>query len=108
VSRSSDLAAALEQARAEAAELRAALDAIAKLTDADRLLRDRLRDRFVVTTVDDRTFDGLLAAIDERSVVLVEAAAIAANGDRAPVDGELILRRDQVAYLQRPPGQGAR
>lgn len=68
----------------------------------DRLLAGRLRDRFVVTVESGETFVGLLGQVDERTVILHEAAALAANGDRTAVDGELYLPRGRVAYMQRP------
>jgi hypothetical protein len=81
----------------------AALERAADDSQADELLRERLRERFVVTlTQDGETFDGLLAHVDDRTVVLVDASALGPDGSRLPVDGELLLRRDAIAYLQRP------
>lgn len=67
----------------------------------DRLLNDRLRERFVVTLLDGASFDGLLWDVDEHHLVLRDARTVSAQGSAA-VDGELILPRDGVAYLQRP------
>lgn len=68
----------------------------------DRLLRDRLRDRFVVTLATGESFDGLLSAVDDRTVVLVDASVIREGGGLTAVDGEVVFRRDAVAYMQRP------
>jgi hypothetical protein len=67
----------------------------------DRLVRDSLRERFVVTLTDGTSFEGLLAEADDRTVVLVDAWALSASG-RAEVDGRLFLPRDHVAYMQVP------
>lgn len=44
---------------------------------------------------------GVLYAVDDRSVILRAAEALTDNA-RGPVDGELILSRDRIAYMQRP------
>lgn len=68
----------------------------------DRLIRDMLRDRFVVTMHAGETFEGLLLDADDRTVQLADPVSIAANGDRLKVDGQLWLPREQIAYMQRP------
>lgn len=69
--------------------------------DRDRLLRARLREEFVVTMRDGAAWRGVLYAVDDRSVVLRDAEAMTENA-RGPVDGELILARDRIDYMQRP------
>lgn len=69
--------------------------------DRDRLLHRTLRERFVVTMKSGATFDGLLAEVDGRTIVLVKASALDENG-RHRVDGSLYLPRSDVDYLQRP------
>lgn len=69
---------------------------------ADRLMRDRLKARFIITTTTGEAFDGLLSEIDERTVVLVNVGVVKDVGSVAPVDGEVILRRDAIAYMQKP------
>ncbi len=66
------------------------------------LLDQRLRERFVVTLVTGETFNGLLMEADERTVILRDAQVLASDGKVAPVDGELLLRREAIAYLQHP------
>lgn len=66
----------------------------------DVLLREHLLERYVVTIASGETFSGLLAQVDDRSVVLRDVKVLSAND--SPVDGELILRRESIAYLQRP------
>lgn len=70
--------------------------------NADRLLKSRLRERFVVTMSDGQAFAGLLYAVDGRSLILRDAEALTPNAKTTPVDGELILPRSSVAYMQRP------
>lgn len=72
----------------------------------ERLLAERLRERFVVTLVSGEAFTGLLEEVDERVLVLVDAAALqgagTADARAVPVDGQLLLPRPSVAYMQRP------
>jgi hypothetical protein len=70
----------------------------------DRLLKHRLREVFVVTMEGGAAFKGLLYSLDQRSVILREAEAMAAgtDGRHVPVDGELILPRERISYMQRP------
>jgi hypothetical protein len=70
-------------------------------TPADRLLADRLHDRFVVTTATGESFDGLLIDVDDKTVVLRDASTFH-EGNRVAVDGEVVLRRDAIAYMQKP------
>jgi len=73
-------------------------------SSTDGLLRDRLRDRFVVTLTSGESFLGLLAEADTRTVVLSDASVMKPDGATAPVDGELVLRREAIAFMQRPAG----
>lgn len=71
----------------------------------DRLLRELLRHRFVVTLKNGGgTFDGVLDNHDERTLEFVDAHAITSAG-RTEVDGRLYLPRADIAYLQRPDAQ---
>ena len=65
----------------------------------DRLVRLALRSRFLITTVDNEAFEGVLIDSDESNFVLADAAAVAANGVRSPVDGHLWIPRP-VRYMQ--------
>lgn len=69
-----------------------------------RVLRSRLREQFLVTTKDGATFSGLLYSLDDKALVLRDAAAVGAgeNKTNLPLDGEIILLLSDVAYLQRP------
>lgn len=67
----------------------------------DRLLRDLLRERFVVTLKTGEAFDGLLDRWDESTLELVNVQAVS-ESTRVQVDGRIYLPRAQVAYMQRP------
>jgi hypothetical protein len=67
----------------------------------DRLIRQALRERFVVTLTSGETFDGLLLDTDDKTVHLVDAHALDGS-TRVSIDGALFLPRDRVAYMQRP------
>lgn len=69
----------------------------------DRLIRQALRDRFVVTMSGGESFEGLLLEADEKTLHLVEARALDGKST-VPVDGALFLPRDRVSYLQKPGG----
>lgn len=67
----------------------------------DRVLRQHLRERFVITLLSGETFDGLLDRWDESTLELVDGYAVTERA-RVQVDGRLFLPRPQVAYMQRP------
>lgn len=70
----------------------------------DRLLRERLCDKVVVTLKSGSAFSGVLFKADGRSVILRDTQALGAapNGDHVAVDGELVLFRTDIDFLQRP------
>jgi hypothetical protein len=70
----------------------------------DRLLRERLCDKVVVTLKTGTAFSGVLYAADDRAVILRDTQALGAalNGDHVVVDGELVLFRTDIDFLQRP------
>lgn len=72
-----------------------------------RLLREHLRERFVVTLVTGETFSGLLEEHDAEHLTLVDARALQAGGHDLPVDGVVFLPRVKVAYMQRPTAAAA-
>ena len=71
----------------------------------DRLIRQALRERFVVTMRSQETFEGLLLEADEKTIRLTDAYALTGR-DRVSVDGDLYLPRPEVAYMQRPVVRG--
>jgi hypothetical protein len=65
----------------------------------DRVIRALLRERFVVTLTTGETFEGIVLDADASTIRLVQAFAISDN-DKVPVDGQLFLPREHVAYMQ--------
>lgn len=101
----SALDAALRQAK-ESIEARigAAVEESAEREAAiDRLLHERERLTVVITMKSGATFRGALYECDERTVVLRNAEQLTdAPMEPTPVDGELLLPRGEVDFIQRP------
>jgi hypothetical protein len=78
--------------------------AVAVWPSRDRLVRSRLRDRVVLTLKSGAAFGGVLFEADSKSFVLRDAEALGAapNGAHLPVDGELLVARSEVEFVQRP------
>lgn len=70
----------------------------------DRLVRQMLRQRFLVTLGSGETFDGLLMDADETVIVLADAWSLSTDGSRIKVDTSLYLPRWGVIYMQVSPG----
>lgn len=71
------------------------------LAFGDRLVRRRVRKRLLVTLKTGETIGGVLVDADRSSFVFAQASMV--GGDEAvPVDGELIVARSDVAYIQKP------
>lgn len=70
------------------------------------LLKEALKDRFVVTLLDGTSFDGLLLDYDNRVVQMVQVTADENLEYSKPVklDGSVYLERSKIAYMQRPGG----
>ena len=70
----------------------------------DRLLRQKLHQRFLVTLNDGTGFSGLLVNVDEQVIVLANVTYMPHDpkAQQITVDGLLYLERRNVAYLQAP------
>lgn len=70
----------------------------------DRLLRERLCDRVVVTLKSGSAFSGILFKVDDRMVILRDSHALQAapDGGNVVVDGEVLLSRADFEFMQRP------
>lgn len=68
----------------------------------DRLLRDALKSRYLVTLANGEAYDGLLITYDEAHLVLADCEQVAPSGERLRVDGQLWLPRPNVVYMQLP------
>lgn len=71
---------------------------------SQRCLRGRYRSAVVVTLKGTATggFRGVLVDGDADYLVLRNAESLSAAGDRVVIDGEVLIDRREVAYLQRP------
>jgi small nuclear ribonucleoprotein (snRNP)-like protein len=70
----------------------------------NRIIKSRLREKFLVTTKDGASFSGILYAADDKALVLRQAEALAAAEDKSnvPLDGEVIVLLSDVAFMQKP------
>ena len=70
----------------------------------NHVLRQRLREKVIVTTKDGASFSGVLYASDNKALVLRAAEALGAASDQTnvPMDGEVIVLLADVAFLQKP------
>lgn len=68
------------------------------------LLIERRRRRVLVTLKTGEAFSGVLFAVDRDAIVLREAVAVAygARSENVAVDGEALILRPDIAYLQLP------
>lgn len=66
------------------------------------LFRQRLRKQVIVTLKDDRAFGGVLFEVDPELVILRNSESLSRDGSRVRVDGELLLLRVDIAFIQRP------
>jgi small nuclear ribonucleoprotein (snRNP)-like protein len=67
----------------------------------DIVVRRQVRHRCVVTMKDGQAFTGVLWSADLRCLVLRETQMLQ-PGDVVAVDGEVLLARSDVAYIQLP------
>lgn len=72
------------------------------MSQRDRLMRERLLERVVVTLTTGETFDGMLHAVDDKSLTLLQASAVNAEGHAVKADGSVLIPRANVRYLQKP------
>lgn len=71
------------------------------MSQRDRLMRERLSERVLVTLHDGTTFDGMLHAVDDKSLTLLQASHVTADGV-VKADGSVLVPRDNVAFIQKP------
>lgn len=68
----------------------------------NRVLRNHLRHTTIVTLKSGAAFRGVLYLVDKEAFVLRNCELVEAGSDRIPVavDGELVILRPDVHYLQ--------
>lgn len=69
---------------------------------ANRLIADLIAVKVIVTQTDGAAFAGLVADLDKGWLKLREAEQLGPQGSRVGVDGELLIPRERLAYIQRP------
>lgn len=67
----------------------------------ERLVRGVTRRRCLVSCKDARQFSGVLWAADRGCLVLKQAVMVGDDGT-APMDGEVLILRDDIAFIQFP------
>lgn len=65
------------------------------------LIQKQLRERFFVTPKSGLNFSGVLLAADRSYYHFAGVTAYPSDADPEPVDGDVFIERDNVAYLQR-------
>jgi hypothetical protein len=73
-----------------------------KTARAQKLIADRLAVRVIVTQTDGQAFAGIIADLDDGWLLLRETEQLGPQGSRVAVDGELLIPRERIAYIQRP------
>lgn len=69
----------------------------------DEVMKERERQRVVVTMKSGAAYTGVLFVADGSTVLLRESVVLANDGtDPVPVDGELMLARSDLEYIQCP------
>jgi len=69
----------------------------------DRIMREYLRHRMVITMKNNATWDGVVMDADERTISLRDVSAVQADGSRVSADGDVLLSRADIAYSQFVP-----
>jgi hypothetical protein len=69
---------------------------------ANRLIDSRTAVKVIVTLTDGGSFAGLIIDLDTNWLLIREAAQLGPQGSSVGVDGELLLPRDRIAYVQKP------
>lgn len=67
------------------------------------LFRQRLRKQVIATLKDGQSFAGILFDVDKELLVLRRAEMLGPGaGERTQVDGEVLILREELAFLQVP------
>lgn len=67
---------------------------------ADRLIRQVVRRRFLVTTDTEEGWEGVLLEADDGHYVFDDVSSVAPSGERFRADGKLWIPRSRVKYMQ--------
>lgn len=67
----------------------------------DRVIRDLLRERFLVSLTDGSAIEGLLIDADKKTLRFADCFRVTPSL-REGVDGEVFIPRTNVIYMQKP------
>lgn len=70
-----------------------------------RIIREHLRKRVIVTLKTGEAFGGVLFSADSEALLLRDSVVLEAAGtdrSKTPIDGELLVLRPDIAYVQIP------
>lgn len=73
-----------------------------KAAKAQRLIAERRAVKVIVTQDDGTAFEGVIADLDDGWLLLKEAEQIGPQNSRVGVDGDLLLPRERIQYIQKP------
>lgn len=68
----------------------------------DRIVRASLRRKLLITTKDGHTWRAVLMEADANTLSLLEAEHISSDGTATKADGQVLVPRGDVAYMQIP------
>jgi len=68
----------------------------------ERVLKDLLKERFIVSLVDGNAIDGLFIDADSKTMRLADCYRVTSDGTRMLLDGEMFIPRGNVTYIQKP------
>lgn len=71
-------------------------------TRPDRIVRQHIRVRYLVTVQSDEGFEGVLDDADDQTLVLVDVVQVAPDGQREPMGpgSRVLVPRTTVKYMQ--------
>lgn len=67
---------------------------------ADRIVKQHLRTKFLITLKTGTTWSGLLVDADASTLQLIDAEVFDADGTSTKADGRVFLPRADLAYMQ--------
>lgn len=68
---------------------------------SDRLIKNVLKERFLVSLTDGSAIEGLLIDADKKSFQMADCFEVTRDG-KTSVDGHLFIPRTNVLYMQKP------
>lgn len=72
---------------------------------SDRVLKNLIKEKFLVSLVDGTSLEGLLIEVDSKTLQLAQCEQVVIKDTittRHPVDGQILIPRENILYLQKP------